>query len=395
MTFSNKARRKRQTRGFLPPTPPETYTLARRWLGTKSYWLCQLCGWGILCACQMLSFMMVRDQNITILEELQSLLFLSASGIFFTHLLRIIYIFGRHRQYAGKKMLGFGLIAPGVVSIGMGGLVWAVIILIIPDALEKSEIESSNGIPEFISFCVMCYLLMLSWTICYFSLLIQREYQTSSMKLLQMDAALKEARLRALKAQINPHFLFNSLNTVRALIPHDLTVPRDAITMLADFLRASLTSEHKETVPFREEMEIVHNYLAMEKLRHEDRLRMVCDISPGVMDWEMPIFMFQTVVENAVKYGIGTQEQGGLLSIRASVQNDILTIRVANPGRIDVNRASTGLGLRNAKARLELLYGDRADIRLEQSEPNLVSCTLRLPRLEKGESHTLEIPSPR
>jgi LytS/YehU family sensor histidine kinase len=223
--------------------------------------------------------------------------------------------------------------------------------------------------------------LLLIWSGFYFGLRYYRQYQTTQLDRLRLDAAVKDAELRALKAQLNPHFLFNSLNILRALIPQNLAQPREALTLLADLLRASLNSGHEETIPLARELETVENYLALERLRFEDRLTVHRTIASPALAWPMPPFVVQTLVENAVKFGIATREAGGAIILVAAVKNGFLHLRVLNPGTIDGASVSTGLGLKNARSRLALLFGPHATLTLAQAAPDLVAAEVRLPPL--------------
>jgi len=366
-------------RETLPPTPPAIYTRRRCWLGTKSYWACQLGAWTLIIAVQMFCFIIDCQNKTPLLDEFVSICFLAFMTIVVTHLLRVVYLFCRKRRYGWSRMLAVALGASIYHAMGMGGMLGISITLNYPEIVKNGDIASSTGIPEYLSFCVSMTLLVLCWTAFYFGILIFRQYQVNAVQMLQMDSALKEAQMRTLKAQINPHFLFNSLNTVRALIPHELSAPREAVTRLADFLRSSLNNEHKKTVSFAEELEVVQDFLAIEKLRHEDRLRVEFSIDPFSLDWPIPPFLFQTIVENAVKYGVAPLEKGGLIRIEAQVCKDQLNLCVSNPGRINQDRASTGLGLSNARARLDLLFGQSASLRLEQAGENLVHTCISIP----------------
>ncbi|MCX6934311.1 MAG: hypothetical protein NTZ29_16775 [Verrucomicrobia bacterium] len=123
------------------------------------------------------------------------------------------------------------------------------------------------------------------------------------------------------------------------------------------------------------------NYLALERLRFEDRLTVHRTIESAALAWPMPPFLVQTLVENAVKFGIATREAGGAITLDAAVKNGFLHLRVLNPGTIDGAAASTGLGLKNARSRLDLLFGPRATLTLAQASPDLVVAEVRLPPL--------------
>ena len=184
--------------------------------------------------------------------------------------------------------------------------------------------------------------LFVGWFCLYFFYHLSDRFKRLEIERLQLIASVKEAELRALKSQINPHFLFNSLNSLRALIDEDAPRARESVTRLANMLRYSLQSGQQETVLFEDELRIVEDYLALEQIRHENRLRLRWDISAEARRQALPPMLLQTLVENAVKYGIGSRREGGELSISAHCeaaaagQPAMLHIRVTNPGSLAV-----------------------------------------------------------
>jgi sensor histidine kinase YesM len=137
-------------------------------------------------------------------------------------------------------------------------------------------------------------------------------------------------------------------------------------------------------VPFEDELRVVNDYLALEQVRHEERLRVRLDVTPDTLALPVPPMLLQTLVENAVKYGISTRAEGGEIAIVARCENGVLRLRVTNPGELataatKANAASTGVGLRNAAERLRLLFGDRATLSLRAERPALVVAEAVLP----------------
>jgi LytS/YehU family sensor histidine kinase len=194
--------------------------------------------------------------------------------------------------------------------------------------------------------------------------------------------SIKESELRALKSQVNPHFIFNSLNSLRALIDEDPARARKAVTQLANLLRYSLQSGQMETVPFEDELDIVNDYLALEQVRHEERLRLRLDIAPEALHLRIPPMLLQTLVENAVKYGISPRHEGGEIAIIARNSGGSLRIQVSNPGEVarDAQATSTGVGLHNAAERLRLIFGDGATLRLRsEHKPDQVVAEAVIP----------------
>ncbi len=230
-------------------------------------------------------------------------------------------------------------------------------------------------------------IMMVGWLCIYFFYHVYERLQRLQVEQLRLAASAKEAELRALKSQVNPHFLFNSLNSLRALIEEDAPRARESVTRLANMLRYSLQSGQLETVPFEEELRIVEDYLALEQIRHENRLQVRWEIAANVHGHSLPPMLLQTLVENAVKYGISPRRGGGEIVISAHVKDHALHLRVTNPGDLNAPTShaaakagsSTGVGLRNASERLKLLYGDRAQLSLTADSPDRVSASLIIP----------------
>jgi sensor histidine kinase YesM len=239
-------------------------------------------------------------------------------------------------------------------------------------------------------FLVTCFQgtwLMIFWMCAYFFYHIFERLQRMQVEQLSLAASVKEAELRALKSQVNPHFLFNSLNSLRALIDEDAPRAREAVTRLANMLRYSLQSGQLETVSLDEELRTVEDYLALEQIRHEGRLRVRWAVTEDARAQSMPPMLLQTLVENAVKYGISTRREGGEVVVSARIAAGTLHLSVANPGELAPagNEAaakagsSTGVGLRNASERLKLLYGERATLRLLAEPAGSVTAEVSIP----------------
>lgn len=230
-------------------------------------------------------------------------------------------------------------------------------------------------------------VLMLGWLCLYFCYHVFDRFNSSEIERLRLESSVKDAELRALKAQVNPHFMFNALNSVRALIDEDPARARRAVTQLANLLRYSLQSGALETVCFEDELQVVNDYLALEQVRHEERLRLRVDVQPEALGLPVPPMLLQTLVENAVKYGISQLPEGGEVGVAARCLDGDLEIRVSNPGHLPSSKTangvggSTGLGLHNAAERLRLIFGESASLSLGEERPGLVVAVARLPHV--------------
>jgi LytS/YehU family sensor histidine kinase len=189
----------------------------------------------------------------------------------------------------------------------------------------------------------------------------------------------RDAQLRALKSQVNPHFLFNSLNSISALTAINAAEAREMCIRLADFLRTSLRLGERLTIPFAEEMALTKMYLDVEQVRFGGKLRLRQDVDPACAECEIPALLIQPLVENAVKHGIAMMAEGGEIAVSGHRVHDWLFFTITNP--FDPEAPSTGrngLGLRNIRERLEARYGNAARMEVN-AEERMYCVALTLP----------------
>ncbi len=350
----------------------ESHPGRRRWLGTPSYWLAQSIGWGAIWLLQLaIAFGQERYK-----AALPITLFI-VFAVLSTHLLRVYLIHLRSQSLPWRSLL------PRV----FGGLILTALVGTHVSALLSYYNSKDLNPGERFSYLSLFSILFTfgSWLSLYFGINYYRSYQQGVFDRLRLEAAVKDAELRLLRAQVDPHFLFNSLNTLRALIPADFATPqelataREAVTMLSDVLRTSLLSDTRYTIPLSEELEHVENFLALEKLRFEARLQITQTVAPAALAGSVPTLLLQTLVENAIKYGITPREAGGVITLDIRIEATALVITVTNPGSLAVDRGAPGLGLKNARARLALIYGPAATLDLTEPSPDLVCVTVRYP----------------
>lgn len=317
------------------------------------------------------------DQN---LETLATVVFVVALGVLITHFSR------PWLDRWGWKDLGWLALGPRILGLSaLQSLAWTLVGFAYPYLVLQTPWPGKTPIWIAMLLSLINGVILLSgWLCVYFFYHLFDRFNRLQIEQLKLATTVKEAELRALKSQVNPHFIFNSLNSLRALIDEDPARAREAVTHLANLLRYSLQSGQLETVPFEDELRTVNDYLALEQIRHEERLRVRLDIDPATLGLPIPPLLLQTLVENAVKYGISTRPEGGEIAIVARREQDALRLRVSNPGELAapagaVAAASTGLGLRNAAERLRLLFGDRASLQLRADAPALVVAEAVLP----------------
>jgi LytS/YehU family sensor histidine kinase len=189
---------------------------------------------------------------------------------------------------------------------------------------------------------------------------------------------VKELELKTIKSHINPHFIFNALNSIRALIDENPIRARRAITELSNILRSSMQSEKLETVPFEKELNIVKDYLALEHIRFEERLRIEYCIDENTLHQPVPPMMLQTLVENAIKHGIGKEVNGGVVKVVSDFRDNFHELIVQNSGHLNGAGNPDGFGISSTKNRLFLLFGDRAKFEICQQN-ELVEVRIMIP----------------
>jgi sensor histidine kinase YesM len=214
-----------------------------------------------------------------------------------------------------------------------------------------------------------------------YSIQIRERANKSERRAMRAEAALVEARLEALRSRLNPHFLFNALHTVGALVRQDAARAENAVEKLGDILRHTLRDDPGETVSFRDEWEFTERYLEFEQLRYEERLRVSRDIDPRSFDCSTPSFALQTLVENAVRHSIANRVEGGRVEITTRVDGATLLLRVRDdgtpPGTSDGD--GTGYGLRALRERLDAVYGKAALLAINAGAEAGYEVSIRLP----------------
>lgn len=217
------------------------------------------------------------------------------------------------------------------------------------------------------------------WNVIYFSVHYFRQYRSAELEQLRLSVVAKDAQFRALVSQLNPHFIFNCLNSIRARIGEDPEDAQAMITELSSILRYSLESGGRKTVLLADELEAVSAYLKLEAMRFEERLRIHIDATPAALSAAMPPMLLQTLVENGVKHGIASLPRGGEIRIDAKLNDGALHLQVTNSGQIAPTNNSTHLGLENARERLRLLYGAKASLSVRNNGSQSVVAEVSLP----------------
>jgi sensor histidine kinase YesM len=222
------------------------------------------------------------------------------------------------------------------------------------------------------------------------ALTYQSEAQDRALRTSQLETHLVEARLQALQRQLQPHFLFNTLNTISALMHRDVNAADDMIAKLSDLLRISLYNVGVQEIPLNQELDFLSKYLEIEQTRFRDRLTVVFDVQPETLDALVPNLVLQPLVENAIKHGIGPRAAPGQIQIRSRRLGSMLELEIKDNGvglsaarLTDFNR---GIGLGNTRSRLQHLYGSSHRFEFRQPPGGGLSVLIAIPLVELSEA---------
>jgi two-component system, LytTR family, sensor kinase len=243
-----------------------------------------------------------------------------------------------------------------------------------------------TGVPErppHASYLSFQFILLWSkpflfWSACYYFYRYWQQKTTAEVDKVKIEASLRENEAKVLRAQMNPHFMFNALNSIRALILEDPSKAQKGITQLSNILRSSLLADRRPTVTLSEELKTVDDYLALEKIRYEERLQVSKDIDQASVNYPIPPMLLQTLVENAIKHGVSKPIKGGFVNIKTLVADGHLQIIIKNTGSFET-KESEGFGLENTAQRLKLIFGEEAHFQLKSLENDIVSATILIP----------------
>ncbi|GJI91871.1 MULTISPECIES: sensor histidine kinase [Duganella] len=339
----------------------------RPWLARLNwYWVFQLAGWNFL---PLLLMTMTPGDSHT--GRMVAISFWGvAAGLVISDLWhRLLKAQVRNGIRINWKVMLVAILVLGTIHTGVQTVGYLVI-------KPFGEVHGVAWLPGALMFWWGVYLV---WNIFYMAVLSLRRANRFEQEALRLEIAAKDAELRALQAQVNPHFFFNSMNSVRALIYEDQNAAAQMIDQLASVMRYALQSGQNDTVPLAAEIEAVQAYLAIEKIRFEERMRVSVEIGMGLEHVRIPPMALQTLVENAVKYGVETSPTGSEIRIRAQRMDDgMIHIEIANLGAILPFANSTKVGLVNTRKRLALALGSSANLDLTENS-GWVRATLTLP----------------
>ena len=330
----------------------------------KFYWLAQVIGWCSYSGLLTLSVYTDNPERITSLFLL-NILVLIVAGILATHVQRVIFIRLGWLDLRLPKLLPRLIFASFLVSIVIASIDFVTDYL---SNLSSQQFKISDLIVSV--FAVL--ILVLFWNAIYFTFHFFQKSRKQEMSNLELAASKRESELKNLRSQLNPHFLFNSLNSIRALVDIDPSKAKNSITTLSNLLRQSLLLGKENTVTLANELMVAKSYLDLEKIRFEERLQVSWEIDISLEEFHIPPFSLQMMIENAIKHGISHLKEGGLVKVKAFRLNDEVCIQVENSGTLK-SVVDLGVGIQNVKQRLSLQYGDNANFVLEEEQGMVIA----------------------
>jgi hypothetical protein len=333
----------------------------------SAYYLAQLLGWGLYAA-----FIYLLSPGPKTLDAAATILLWCGCGLLGTQALH--GYLSRRPERTGWELAG---------SFG-AAIVLIPLVMVSIQTLSYGILEPRSYHGGALAHFFQAVLVTCLWCALYFSAREFRKRRAAEMEALRLALVAQVAQFRTLRSQLNPHFLFNCLNSLHELIEEDRERAKQLVMRLSDLLRYTLRADSVEAVPLREELAAVEDYLALEKIRFEERLRLRYRIAPETLSARLPPMLLQTLAENGLKHGIGRLSAGGELSIETGVADGQLQIAVTNTGTLAPPNGSTAIGLENARERLRLVCGDRASLSLHMEGDQRVRAVVTIPWPEKG-----------
>lgn len=325
----------------------------------SSFWTLQICGWLIYAIAIYITFLTVTTNYLSLFYIKT---FRAMVGFLLTTVLWRIY-----RRMVNRLPLTQIVLIVVFLSLIFGclwalieeGYVWA----------TYADYDISKSLPRLPKVALDYAMTTAGWSGVYFLIKYWQKWQVEQENALEAAFLADKAQLEVLRYQLNPHFLFNALNSIRASVDEDKNRAKQMITQLSEFLRHSLLSAEKKEIPLFEELEAVQNYLAIEKIRFEEKLEIEYEIEESAKDFSVPCLLLNPLVENAIKHGLQTSPKPLKIQISAKMEGEKLVLEVANTGKLESLPDSNGtkIGLKNVRERLEKLFGEKSSFELKQN----------------------------
>jgi two-component system, LytTR family, sensor kinase len=345
------------------------------WKAKWTYWLVQLIGWGLFYL--LIAFIENSTPKDVAKPELKHIvifrwIIVFSVSIATTHVWRYLML-----KFKMLDLKFTRILVPLTLSLILVSFLGSLVTTCLDFSETTGKYEPNTSISFFFSKVLLNSFLNGIWVLFYLPYCLYEKTRTQELDNLRLIAHQREMELKNLQSQLNPHFLFNALNSIRALVDFDPEKAREAITSLSIIMRKSLELGKIQLVPLSDEMTLVENYLELEQIRFEERLRVKYEIDPNLLYVKIPPFMIQTLAENAVKHGISKLMDGGDLIIRISKFSQKIEISIFNTGKLG-NETDSGIGIKNVEQRLQFAFGDKATFKLTENQGVIALITINI-----------------
>lgn len=337
------------------------------------YWFLQILGWGLYMG--LVSFNAYLQDRLNT-EAVKIIVLLYTMAIFTSHLVRLVLI----KYGVLDDRLPLSLLKSIFIAFAGAVLIYSSQFLVeiwvrgtVINVFSRSSLEHLLSILGW-------FVILIIWTGFYFAYHFFNKSRIEEIKNLQLEAYQNQILLNQLRAQLNPHFMFNALNSIKALVEEYPLEAKKAIERLSVLLRSTLSKLDKVNSTVSEEIRIVEAYLELEKIRFEERLVYSIEVGDGLNTYIMPPLMLQTIIENAVKHGISKLKEGGEIRIKIERDQEFLSICVLNSGTLSADPSDYGIGISNTLKRLNILYNEAGKFNLKQKN-HWVQAEIKIPLL--------------
>ena len=349
--------------------------------GLSLYWKCQLIGWSL--ASLYWTLMGIIGTNFSI--RLAIIHFIGDLIIYIlpTHLFRLISLRNNWGELRPKQLLP--IVIPAVIILGIVFMLLTLSKNYLIGAYLHPQLYGSF-IEHFKANWIVTWMtgirLMAIWVLAYYAYHFAQAEIRANRENARLALVAKNAQLEQLRAQLNPHFFFNSLNNIKGLVIENPTSARRAIDLLSDLLRSSLYGGDATLIALDHEMDLIRDYLELEKMRLENRLQWDIEVDEDLQNVLVLPLSIQTLIENAIKHGIAQHKDGGTIVLRIRREKENLRVTVRNEGVL-TDHKTNGLGLKNLRERLDLQFNGKAVFSLTTLGDEFVLATLLMPIYEK------------
>lgn len=344
----------------------------------STYWIIQLLGW--ISASFYWGFSAFLYGNFIWKIGVADLILDVLTGIGLTHLYRNFVLKKKWNRLNLKKLIPKIAISVLILSLLYTFLIASKLYLVRFFILESNLLSfidffKSVQLQIFITGTRLMSIWILAYHLYHYSRLELQMVKENA----RLALSLKEAQLNNLSAQLNPHFFFNSLNNIKFLVLENPHSARRAIDLLSELLRNSLNSNIGKLIPLSEEINLIRDYLELEKIRFENRLEVKIEINKALLTSFVLPFSIQLLVENAIKHGIEKRKNGGFITVKAETEKNAIKISVENSGKLCKETKDSGIGLNNLKERLRLQYNGDAFFEINETQNETVLAIILIP----------------